>query len=81
MFVDFSGQTLAVTDPVTGWKSGPEISVAMPWAPNSTFEREANFQAMRDWIILHVQTFEFFRRVPKFVIPDNLKSSFTHLSE
>ncbi len=77
LFVDFSGQTRAVTDPVTGREWQAEIFVAVLGASNYTFARAAKSQTLRDWIGLHVQAFEFFGGVPKFVVPDNLKSGVT----
>lgn len=77
LFVDFSGQTMTVTDPATGREWQAEIFVAVLGASNYTFARAAKSQTLRDWIGLHVAAFEFFGGVPKFVVPDNLKSGVT----
>jgi transposase len=74
MFVDYAGQTVAVTDPRTGEVRQAQVFVAVLGASNYTYA-EANWtQNLWDWTHSHVRAFEFFSGTAKLVVPDNLKS-------
>ncbi|MFN8555581.1 MAG: IS21 family transposase [Candidatus Obscuribacterales bacterium] len=75
LFVDFSGMTVAVTDPDTGEVNFAQIFVATFGASNYTYFEAVLSQRLQDWIEAHIRAFKFFGGVPKFVVPDNLKAA------
>lgn len=77
LFIDFSGMTVAVTDPETGEVCPAQIFVATLGASNYTYFEAVQSQRLQDWIEAHIRAFKFFGGVPKFVIPDNLKAAVT----
>jgi transposase len=77
LFVDYCGQTVPVTDPLTGEVREAQIFVAVLGASNYTFAEATWSQKLPDWIGSHVRAFEFLGGVSQMVIPDNLKSGVT----
>jgi transposase len=77
LFVDFSGDTLPITDPVTGTVTQAEVFVAVLGASNLTYAEALPSQGLPHWIAAHVHTFEFFNSVPEILVPDNLRSGVT----
>lgn len=77
LFVDFSGQTIKITDRDSGEVTKAEIFVATFGASNYTFFRAVPTQQIPDWLAVHILAFRFFGGVPNFVVPDNLKSAVT----
>ena len=77
LFVDYSGQTVPVTDPATGEVREAEVFVAVLGASNYTFAEATWSQSLPDWIGSHVRAFSYFGGVPEIVVPDNLKSGVT----
>lgn len=77
LFVDYAGQTLAVTDPTTGEIRTAEIFVATLGASNYTYVEAAPSQDLPAFIAAHQRAFAFFGGVPELVVPDNLKSAVT----
>jgi len=77
LFVDFAGHTILITDRETGEVTKAEIFVATFGASNYTFFRAVASQQIPDWLAVHIQALRFFGGVPKFVVPDNLKSAVT----
>lgn len=75
LFVDYSGQTVSVTDPKTGEMKQAQIFVAVLGASNYTYAEASWSQKLPDFITSHVNAFQFFGGVPELVIPDNLKSA------
>jgi transposase len=80
LFVDYAGQTVPVTDRVTGEIRPAQIFVAT-WGASSYIYAEATWtQTLPDWIGAHVRALEHFGGVPELVIPDNLKTGVTAAS-
>ena len=77
LFVDYSGQTVPLTDPQTGVVNQVQIFVAVLGASSYTFAEATLTQSLPDWLGSHVRAFIFFGGLPKIVVPDNLKSGVT----
>jgi transposase len=77
LFVDFCGQTVAVTDRETGEIRPAQIFVAVLGASNYTYAEAVASQGLSDWIGAHVRAFAFFQGVPEVLVPDNLASGVT----
>jgi transposase len=77
LFVDYAGQTIPITDPVTGQSRQAFLFVATLGASNYTFCRASESQSLPDWIDAHARAFVFFGGVPAIVVPDNLKAGVT----
>lgn len=73
-FVDYAGQTLPITDPVTGQIRKAQVFIAVLGASNYTYCEVQEAQSLRHWIRGHVHAFTYFQGVPEAVVPDNLKS-------
>jgi len=80
VFVDYAGQTVAVTDSITGQVHQAQIFVAVLGASNYTYADATLTQSLPDWISSHRRAFEFFGGVPELVVPDNLKTGITKAS-
>lgn len=74
MFVDFSGGTLDVINPLTGEVKAAKLFVAVMGASSYTFVSAVFSEDLPSWLGCHVKAFEFFGGVPAIVVPDNLKS-------
>lgn len=74
LFVDYSGKKVAVIDPVTGEVKTAELFVAVLGASNYTYAEATWSQKLPDWIGAHVRMFAHIGKVPRLVVPDNLKS-------
>jgi transposase len=74
MFVDYAGQTVAVTDPKSGEARQAQVFVAVLGASNYTYAEATWTQNLWDWTSSHVRAFEFFQGSSRLVVPDNLKS-------
>ncbi len=74
VFVDYSGEKIAIVDPTTGEVRDAEIFIAVLGASNYTYAEATRTQTLPDWIGAHVRMFRFFGGVTRLVIPDNLKS-------
>jgi transposase len=77
LFVDYSGDGVAIVDPLTGEIRLAQIFVAVLGASGYTFAEATFTQRLPDWIGSHVRAFDFFGCVPEIVVPDNLKSAVT----
>lgn len=77
LFVDYAGQTVEITDRLTGEIRKAQIFVAVLGASNYTYAEATLSQQVEDWIGSHVRAFEFFGGVPEVIVPDNLKSGVT----
>lgn len=75
LFIDFSGMTASITNPDTGEVIVVQIFVATFGASNYTYFEAVASQKLQDWIEAHIRAFKFFGGVPKFLVPDNLKSA------
>lgn len=74
-FVDFSGMTFPVTDPLTGEVHNAEIFVGVLGASGYPFVIAVPSQKKADFIHAHVMMFQSFGGVPRLLVPDNLKSA------
>ncbi len=77
LFVDYAGQTVAVTDSATGEERRAQVFVATLGASNYTYAEATWTQSLPDWIGAHVRAFAFYGGVPRLLVPDNLKSGVT----
>lgn len=76
-FVDFAGKTIPIFDPNSGEITYAQIFVACLGASGLIFAYAVESQKSADWLRCHVEMFKFFDGVPKFVVPDNLRSAIT----
>jgi len=74
LFVDYAGQTVPVTDALTGEIVSAQIFVAVLGCSNYTYAEATLSQQLPDWLASHVRTFAFLGGTPAVVVPDNLKS-------
>lgn len=74
MFVDYCGQTMPITDRENGMIHSSQIFVAVLGASNYTYAAAFGSQSLPEWIMAHVNAFQFFGGVPALIVPDNLKS-------
>lgn len=77
LFVDYAGQTIGITDRVTGEVSQAAVFVATLGASGYSFAEATASQSLPDWIGSHLRCFAFLGGVPQVVVPDNLKSGVT----
>lgn len=75
LFLDFSGKRPSLTNPGSGEKTPIELFVAVMGASRKTFAYATRTQRLVDWCEANVRALEFFRGVPKLLVPDNLKSA------
>jgi len=75
LFVDYSGLTMPIYNQRTGETDVAQIFVAVLGASGYTFVHATHSQKQEDFIYSHVQCYNFFRGVPRVVVPDNLKSA------
>ena len=54
--------------------AGKSSLVAVLGASNKTFVKAFPDQSLKSWIEAHIDSFQFFKGVPKAVVPDNLKA-------
>ena len=78
LFVDYSGQTVAVIDPGSGEERQAQVFVAVLGASSYPFVEATWTQGLADWIGSHVRCLEFLGGAPELLVPDNLKSGVTH---
>jgi len=76
-FVDFAGQTIPITDPLTGEITGAQLFVAVLGASNHTYAEALASQALPHWLGAHVRAFEFWGGAPAILVPDNLRAGVT----
>lgn len=74
LFVDYAGQTIPVTDPVSGQTREASLFVAALGASSYTFAWASFCEDLPSWIEAHVRAFAFFGGVAEIIVPDNLKS-------
>ena len=76
LFVDYA-DGLSITDPRTGEMIPTQLFVAAWGASNYTYAEASLTQELPHWIASHVRAFQYFGRVPRVLVPDNLKSGVT----
>lgn len=74
LFLDFAGQTIPITDPLTGEIWQAQLFVAVLGASNYTYAEALPSQAELWWTAAHVRAFEFMGGAPAILVPDNLKA-------
>jgi transposase len=77
LFVDYSGDTIAIIDQHSGEIRQAQLFVGVLGASSYTFAQASFTQKLPDWIASHVAMFDFFGVVPTLIVPDNLKSAVT----
>ena len=77
LFVDYAGQTMPVTNPVTGDIRDAYLFVATLGASSYTYVEAGYARNLPSWISSHVRGLTFFGGVPEIIIPDNLKAGVT----
>jgi len=73
-FVDYAGHTIPIHDRGTGKIRQAEIFVISLGASNYTYCEGQEDQKLANWIEGHVRAFEYFKGVPRILVPDNLKT-------
>ncbi|HPV04892.1 MAG TPA: IS21 family transposase [Myxococcota bacterium] len=76
-FVDWSGDGITITDPVTGKERRAGVFVGVLGASDYTYVEAASSEGLRDWIQSHIHMYEHFGGVPALTIPDNTKTAVT----
>jgi transposase len=74
LFLDFAGQTIPITDPLSGEIWQAQLFVAVLGASNYTYAEALPSQAEVHWTAAHVRAFEFMGGAPAILTPDNLKA-------
>lgn len=70
LFVDYAGQTVAVTDPKTGAIHRARVFVAVLGASNYTWACATWRQTAEDWVASIIGALTFFGGVPRLLVPD-----------
>lgn len=73
LFIDYS-DGLSILDLITGEFRLTQLFLAVWGASNHTYAEATLNQTLPNWIGSHVRAFEYFRCVPRILVPDNLKS-------
>lgn len=73
MLVDYPGDTLSLVDPKSGEVAPVYLFVATLGASDYTYLEPQRAQDLAAWIGGHVRAFEYFRGVPRILVPDNAK--------
>lgn len=77
LYVDYAGETMAVTNPQTGECVPVYVFVAALGASNYTYAEPAFSQDLRHWVGAHVRAFAHLGGVPCVLVPDNTKTAVT----
>jgi transposase len=75
LFVDFVGMKVPIVCRHTGEVKQASIFVAVFGASNYFYAEAVESEELRNWLGVHVRALRFFGGVPKYVVPDNLKSA------
>jgi len=70
LFVDYAGQTVPVTDPVSGEVRRAQVFVGVLGASNYTYACASWQQTAADWVGAIIATLEFIGGVPRLLVPD-----------
>jgi transposase len=77
LFIDYSGMTFDIIDPLTHQIRSTQIFIGVLGASNYTYAEATWSQKLEDWIRSHIRMFDYFGGVPDLLVPDNLKSAVT----
>ena len=72
-FIDYC-DGLSIVDPLTGELTLTQLFLAVWGASNYTYAEATRSQTLPEWIGSHRRALEYFRCVPRVLVPDNLKS-------
>ena len=75
LFVDFAGDTIPITDPLTGVITEAQLFVAVLGCSNYTYAEVTATQQLADWIGAQVHALEDIKGVPVVAVPDNTKTA------
>lgn len=75
MFVDYSGKEAWLFDQSAGKPFQVEVFVAVCGASSKIYAEASLTQRVPDWIDSHTRMLKCFGSVPKYIVPDNLKSA------
>jgi transposase len=75
VFIDYSGDTVAIVDANSGEILTAQIFVACLGASKYAYAEATWTQSLPDWIGSHIRMLEFFGASPSLWIPDNLKAA------
>ncbi|WP_185181243.1 IS21 family transposase [Mycoavidus sp. B2-EB] len=78
LFVDYAGQTIAVSNPHTGEISQAQLFVAVLGASNYTFAVATGSQTAADWINAHIQALTYIGGCPELIVCDNARALIAH---
>lgn len=81
MYVDFAGDKLHITDPLTGLVKDVEVFVAILGASQLTYVEAVFSQQKEDFIGACENALHYYGGVPAAIVPDNLKSAVTKSSK
>jgi transposase len=70
LFVDYAGQTVPITDALTGEIRPAQVFVAVLGASNLTYACATPRQTAADWVGSIIKTLEFIGGVPRLLVPD-----------
>ncbi len=77
MEVDWAGNTLPITDSVTGETYSAYLFVAVLPCSCYAYAELCYDMKLENWLVCHVHAYEYFDGVPRLLIPDNLKTGVT----
>lgn len=77
VFVDFSGKTLAYTNPANGEKIKIELFVAAIGASGRLYWEACRSQRLECWISANTNMLQYYGGAPEIIVPDCLKSAVT----
>ena len=77
MFVDFCGDTLAITDVQTGEIWQAQVFVSALAASGYMYVEATGTQELGAWLSAHVNALEFYAAAPRIIVPDNVKAGVT----
>lgn len=77
MQVDWAGDPLYITDPVTGELDPTYIFVAVLACSWYTYAEACADMKQENWLLCHVHAFDYFGGATRLVIPDNCRTSTT----
>ena len=75
MQVDWAGDPLYITDPVTGEEKPAYIFVAVLPCSWYTYAEPCSDMKTENWLLCHVHAYHYYGGVPRLLIPDNTKTA------
>ena len=75
MQVDWAGDPLYITDPITGEEDPAYIFVAVLPCSWKTYAEPCSDMKSENWLLCHVHAYNYYGGVPRLLIPDNTKTA------